>query len=85
MLARPCCPRSGIGPLLNQLRRQFSNGDAFHELLFHLLYEKFTVPANGGTSFWKPYLDIIPTAPEMHIPLMFRWVVLMCCSSVLVV
>ena len=61
------CP--DVGPVLQSLRKKFNgNGDAFHELLFHLMYEKFALPAQGKQSFFKPYLDYLPTAEEMLFP-----------------
>lgn len=65
--------RSGLRPLLVKLRQRFRNGDPFHELLFHLLYEKFQVPLMGKESFYKPYLDTLPTEQELDFPLFYRF------------
>jgi hypothetical protein len=40
-----------MGPVLRDLAKKHPNGDAFHELLFHLMYERF---ARGPRSKWWP-------------------------------
>ena len=67
----PLMHRSSIAPLLKKLRERFPGGDAFHELLFHLMNEHFELPQRGEASFWKPYLDTIPTAAEMDHPVFY--------------
>jgi hypothetical protein len=67
--------RSGVAPLLHELRKRFNNGDAFHELLFHLMYETFQLPKMGQVSHWKPYIDTLPTAAELDFPVFYSYVV----------
>jgi hypothetical protein len=40
-----------VGPVLKELRVKHPRGDAFHELLFHLIYERFV---RGRQSKWWP-------------------------------
>jgi histone-lysine N-methyltransferase SETD3 len=54
-----------IGAVITQLNKKFPKGDAFHELLFHLVYERFV---KKDESFWSPYLDVIPGPDEMVSP-----------------
>jgi histone-lysine N-methyltransferase SETD3 len=54
-----------IGGVIKQLNKKFPQGDAFHELLFHLVYERFV---KKEESFWSPYLDVIPGPQEMVSP-----------------
>mmetsp|Transcript_6242 Transcript_6242/g.17456 ORF Transcript_6242/g.17456 Transcript_6242/m.17456 type:complete len:963 (-) Transcript_6242:85-2973(-) len=48
---------SGVRRLLESLRERFGRGDAFHELLFHLVYERFVLE---DESRWWPYLALLP-------------------------
>jgi len=50
------------------LKRRFPRGDAYHELLFHLMYETFIL---GQNSTWAPYLATLPTSSEMGFPLFY--------------
>lgn len=61
--------RSPLAPLLEALKAKFKNADPFHELLLHLLYEKFQRPLVGEDSFWRPYLDTLPTPVDIDFPL----------------
>lgn len=54
-----------LGPVFEQLAKKFPRGDAFHELLFHLVYERFV---RGARSNWAPYLDVLPQIDEMVSP-----------------
>ena len=54
-----------LGPMFEELLQKHPRGDAFHELLIHLIYERFV---RGESSFWWPYLNVIPSLPEMHAP-----------------
>jgi histone-lysine N-methyltransferase SETD3 len=57
------CPK--LGPAIKRLNEKFPNGDAFHELLFHLLVEKFV---RKEESPWAPYMAVIPGPEEMEQP-----------------
>ncbi|KAG9397993.1 hypothetical protein AC1031_016409 [Aphanomyces cochlioides] len=58
-----------LGPLYVSLQASTGNRDAFHELLLHLMYEKFV---RGETSFWAPYLALLPQPEaEIDVPLFF--------------
>ena len=54
-----------LGPMFEKLKRKHPRGDKFHELLIHLVYERFV---RNTDSFWWPYLNVIPSLPEMHAP-----------------
>ena len=56
---------SKVGPVLRDLRKKHPNGDGFHELLFHLMYERFV---RGLSSKWWPYLNLIPSTSEINAP-----------------
>eukprot|EP00945_MAST-04E_sp_MAST-4E-sp1_P002179 g2179.t1 len=60
--ARQC---DHLGPMFSELLAKHPRGDAFHELLIHLVYERFV---RKEKSFWWPYLNVIPSLPEMHAP-----------------
>jgi histone-lysine N-methyltransferase SETD3 len=57
------CPM--LGPAIKRLNEKFPKGDAFHELLFHLLVEKFV---RKEESPWAPYMAVIPGPEEMEQP-----------------
>jgi hypothetical protein len=65
--------------LLQKLRQRFNNGDAFHELLFHLMHETFQSPKMGQVSHWKPYIDTLPTTAELDFPVFYSYA----CSQLL--
>lgn len=54
-----------LEPLFKRLDAQFPKGDAFHELLIHLMYEAFVL---GHRSKFAPYLNIIPNKAEIGGP-----------------
>ena len=54
-----------VGPVLRELRVKHPRGDAFHELLFHLIYERFVRVRH---SKWWPYLNLIPSKNEINAP-----------------
>ncbi len=59
---------SGLKPAFDDLSKRFPRGDAYHELLFHLMYEAFVL---GQNSTWAPYLATLPTSEEMGFPLFY--------------
>ena len=54
-----------LGPMFDDLKKKHPRGDKFHELLIHLIYERFV---RNTDSFWWPYLNVIPSLKEMHAP-----------------
>jgi protein-histidine N-methyltransferase len=54
-----------LGPMFESLKKKHPRGDKFHELLIHLIYERFV---RNTDSFWWPYLNVIPALKEMHAP-----------------
>ena len=56
----------GMKDILKRIRAKFPRGDAFHELLFHLIVETKVL---GERSFWWPYLDLLPSANETQFPI----------------
>ena len=54
-----------LGPVYRKLAERHPRGDAFHELLFHLIYERFV---RGRESKYWPYLNVIPSKEELNAP-----------------
>lgn len=57
-----------LGPIFSELSLRFPRGDAFHELVLHLMYEAFV---RGEQSAWAPYISLLPTTAEMGFPLFY--------------
>ena len=57
-----------LAPVYAALAKKFRRGDAFHELLIHLVYERFVLVEK---SFWWPYLSLIPHGEEMMQPVWY--------------
>lgn len=55
-----------LGPVFVELMEKFKQGDDYHQMLFHLMYEKFV---RKETSQWAPYLDSLPSAAQTHFPI----------------
>lgn len=60
------CPHLSVA--LADIREEYPRGDAFHELLFHLMYERFVLK---DKSFYWPYLQTLPTSEEMGFPVFY--------------
>jgi hypothetical protein len=54
-----------LGPVYRKLAERHPQGDAFHELLFHLIYERFV--RERDSKYW-PYLNVIPNKEELNAP-----------------
>eukprot|EP00928_Gymnodinium_smaydae_P063965 TRINITY_DN47416_c0_g1_i1.p1 TRINITY_DN47416_c0_g1~~TRINITY_DN47416_c0_g1_i1.p1 ORF type:complete len:520 (+),score=128.99 TRINITY_DN47416_c0_g1_i1:566-2125(+) len=54
--------------VFKDLKKRFPRGDAFHELLVHLMYERFVLKTK---SFFWPYLATLPSKKEMPSPLYY--------------
>lgn len=54
-----------LGPVYRTLGERHPQGDAFHELLFHLVYERFV--RERDSKYW-PYLNVIPNKEELNAP-----------------
>lgn len=59
----------GMKDILARIRAKFPRGDAFHELLFHLIVETKVLREK---SFWWPYLDLLPSANETQFPIFWN-------------
>ena len=57
---------SGVRPILQRLRGASGRGDPFHELLLHLLWERFE--ERERSRFW-PYLQLLPQPGQQDSPL----------------
>ncbi|KAF0713411.1 Aste57867_4348 [Aphanomyces stellatus] len=64
------CPT--LAPVFDSLFRSTGARDKMHELLLHLIYERFV---RQGDSFYAPYLDLLPTADTSASPLYYTYVV----------
>ena len=60
--------RSALEGTFADLDSRFPRGDAYHELLFHLMFEAFVL---GQNSTWAPYIATLPTSAEMGFPLFY--------------
>ena len=49
-----------LGPLFRKMQRLYKRSDAMHELLLHLMFERF---GRQNESAWWPYLRVLPAAP----------------------
>jgi hypothetical protein len=67
------CPL--LGPVLRELQLRFGGRDGYHEMLFHLLRERFGSGQQAGGSLWGPYLRSLPSLAEVAAekPLMWEW------------
>jgi len=67
------CPL--LGPVLRELQLRFGGRDGYHEMLFHLLRERFGSGPQAGGSLWGPYLRSLPSLAEVAAekPLMWEW------------
>jgi histone-lysine N-methyltransferase SETD3 len=54
-----------LGPIIAKITDKYPRGDAFHELLFHLVVEKHL---KAGDSKWAPYLAVIPGHGDQESP-----------------
>mgnify|MGYP006076518873 FL=1 len=55
-------------PVFATLAKKFKRGDPFHELLFHLIYERFVLREE---SFWWPYLSLLPHGKDNMQPIYY--------------
>jgi len=60
---------SVMGPVFRSLRERFPQGDQFHELLLHLLFE---ARVRGNNSEFAPYIATLPRPEEQTNPLVWR-------------
>lgn len=51
---------------LNQLFQKYKRRDAFHELIFFLMYERFV---KAEKSYFWPYLQLLPEVNQLDLPL----------------
>jgi hypothetical protein len=67
------CPL--LGPVLRELQLRFGGRDGHHEMLFHLLRERFGSGPQAGGSLWGPYLRSLPSLADVAAekPLMWEW------------
>jgi histone-lysine N-methyltransferase SETD3 len=59
---------TGLKAVFVELKLLYPQGDDFHALLFHLIWERY-VEENAST--WWPYLALLPEIHELHTPLYF--------------
>ena len=52
-----------LGPLFRKMQRLYKRSDAMHELLLHLMHERF---GRAERSEWWPYLRLLPAAPPVR-------------------
>eukprot|EP00750_Incisomonas_marina_P004003 INCI13432.4.p1 GENE.INCI13432.4~~INCI13432.4.p1 ORF type:complete len:841 (-),score=130.41 INCI13432.4:2707-5055(-) len=58
----------GLKAVFVELKLLYPQGDDFHALLFHLIWERYV---EGNNSHWWPYLAMLPEPHELHTPLYF--------------
>lgn len=57
-----------LGFLFHKIKNSHGAVDAFHKMLFFLIYHRFIL---GPKSFYWPYLRLLPSLAEMDVPLMW--------------
>lgn len=61
-------PESDLSFVIRELRELYPPGDDYHNLLFHLIYERYKMERR---SYWWQYLATLPNIEDLHVPLFF--------------
>jgi len=61
-------PESALFDVLEELKELYPPGDDYHNLIFHLIYERFVL---ANSSYWWPYLESIPDPDTLDVPLLY--------------